>query len=152
MNALQNIEDVFAILHDGFIVAFEGTFLNLVLDIQCQYLAERINPNFENFFVELIDIKTLEFEIWPNPISLPKIVMREPEEIFTAELEILSASIIDGCVQVTCNQHDLSYDYCGGNLLVNCNAIKMYDQDKNELTIDFMDKVCNDYWNRGKDD
>jgi hypothetical protein len=148
MNSLQNIEDVFSILHDGCITTFEENTKGLLLTVECLYLAEKVNPNYEWFYVELIEIKKLEFEAWSNPVSLPAKIIRDSKEIFQAELEILSADILADDVRICCNQHDTDYDYCGGNLLLNCNAIKIYDQSKNELSIDYMDKICNQYWNR----
>jgi hypothetical protein len=151
MNILSDIADIFSIFHDGRIVAFEENAEGLQLTIECQYLAERINPKHEWFYVELLGVEKLEFEIWPNPITLPIQIFTRSKEIFQAELEILSAEIIGNDVRITCNQHNTNYDYCGGNVFLNCNTIKIYDQDKNELPIDFMDKICNEYWNRAND-
>lgn len=151
MDSLQDIADVFSILHDGCITAFEEKSKGILLTIECEYLAERISPDYERFYVELSDIEKLEFETWPNPFDLPVQMFTLSKDIFQADLEILSAEIIEDCVRVCCNQHNAHYDYHGGYMDINANDIKIYDQQKNELTIDFMDKICNEYWNRVND-
>jgi hypothetical protein len=91
-------------------------------------------------------VDKLELDPWTNPIDAPTIVKTNFADIFKAELEILSADIKDGIVVITCNQHDTSFDYCGGNLTISCQAIKVFDQNKKELTIDQLEEICKNYW------
>ncbi len=146
MTSTENIRDIFAILHDGVISSYTVSENNLTLIIDCQYLAERIDKEFDKFIIDIIDIETLSLTTWPNPIDLPVKTFTEPKDIFKAELEILSSEIKESKVIVTCNQHDTTYDYCGGYLTIACCKIKVYDQNNNELTIDKLDELCNDYW------
>ena len=146
MTATEDIRDVFSILHDGTISAWTGDKNLLTLTVDCEYLAERIDKSFDKFYVELFNVVNLELEPWTNPIDLPTIVKTYYADIFKAELEILSADIKNDVVVITCNQHDNSFDYGGGNLTISCKKIKVYDQNKNELTIDQFDKISNEYW------
>jgi hypothetical protein len=41
---------------------------------------------------------------------------------------------------------DTSFDYCGGNLTISCQTIKVFDQNKKELTIEQFGKICKNYW------
>ena len=59
--------------------------------------------------------------------------MTEVEEIFKADLEISSVRVKDDKIEISCNQHDLRFDYCGGDLIINCDGIKIYDQEWNEI-------------------
>ena len=146
MIATEDIRDIFSILHDGTISAWTGDKALLTLMVECEYLAERIDKSFDTFFVELSNIDRIELEPWTMPIDLPTIIKTEIADIFKAELEILSADIKDDSVLVTCNQHDKDFDYCGGNLTINCQSIKVFDQNKNELTIDQFGEICKNYW------
>lgn len=146
MTATEDIRDIFSILHDGTISACTGDKNLLTLTVDCQYLAERICKSFDKFYVELISVDRIELDPWTNPIDLPNIVKTEYTEIFKAELEILSADIKDDVVIVTCNQHDTNFDYCGGNLIISCQTIKVFDKNKNELTIDQFGEICKNYW------
>lgn len=146
MTANENIRDVFSILHDGTISAWTGDKDLLALTVDCQYLAERIDKLFDKFYVELIQVDELSLSTWPNPFDIPVQTLTEPSDIFKAELELLSADIKDEKVVIACNQHDTDFDYCGGNLTISCQAIKIFDQNKNELTIDQFGIICKSYW------
>ena len=146
MIATENIRDIFSILHDGVISTWTGNKNLLTLTVECEYLAERIDKSFDNFYVELSLIDKIELAPWTNPSDIPAIIKTELHDIFKAELEILSADIKDNVVVVTCNQHNTDFDYCGGNLTISCQSIKVFDQSQNELTIEQFDKICNEYW------
>ena len=147
MSTVQNdIRDIFSIFHDGGIVDCEGDFDKLTLTIQCNYLAELINPDFENFFVDLIGINKLEFDPWTNPIHLEKRDFRSHEEYLKVDLEILSAEIKDDFVLITCNQHDTDLDFCGGNLMISANGFKLFDHNNKQMTMDQLDSISRTYW------
>lgn len=146
MSATENIRDIFSILHDGTISGWTGDSNLLTLTIDCQYLAERIDKSFDRFYVDLIQIDNLYLTTWPNPFDSPVLTLTDLKEIFKAELEILSAEIKENLVVVSCNQHDTGFSYCGGNLTINCMAIRISDQNRNELTIDEFENICNGYW------
>jgi len=146
MTATEDIRDIFSILHDGGISAWTGDRNLLTLTVECQYLAERIDKYFDRFYVELTHVDQLFLSTWPNPFDLPVQTLTEPSDIFKAELEILSADIKDEKVVIACSQHDTDFDYCGGNLTISCQTIKVFDQSKNELTIDQFDIKCKSYW------
>lgn len=146
MTATEDIRDIFSILHDGAISAWTGDKNLLTLTVECQYLAERIDKSFDKFYVELLSVDKLELDPWANPVDLPVIIKTDLSDIFKAELEILSAEIKDDTVIVTCNQNDTDFDYCGGNLTIGCQTIKVFDQNKNELTIEQFGEICKNYW------
>jgi hypothetical protein len=114
--------------------------------VDCEYLAVRIDKSFDKFFVELTRIDELFLSTWLNPFDLPMQTLTELNDIFKAELEILSADIKDGKVIIACNQYNTDFDYCGGNLTISCQTIKVFDQNKNELTIDQFREICKNYW------
>lgn len=145
---LDDIRDVFSIFHDGGISNFELTEIGIRLTIECEYLAELIDPDFKTFYVEFWNLQKLELDPWMNPIELEKVIKTEPEEIFKTELEILSAEIENEYVKVTCIQHDNNFDYCGGHLLISAETFKVENERKQEMTIDELDSVCNTYWSK----
>jgi hypothetical protein len=147
MKAAEDVRDIFAILHDGRICEWSGNKNLLTLKVECEYLAERIDKSFDSFYVDLIHVKKLQLKTWPNPFELPVLTLTEIRDIFKAKLDILSAEIHENFVIVDCNQHDTAFNYCGGNLTISCETIKIYDQNKNELTIDEFDIICKSYWN-----
>lgn len=146
MTTTEDIRDIFSILHDGTISEWAGDKELLTLTVDCEYLAERIDKSFDKFYLELFNVDTLAFDPWSNPFYLPIIIKTDLSDIFKAELEILSADIKDDIVVIACNQHDTDFDYCGGNLTISCQTIKVFDQNKNKLTIEQFGEICKNYW------
>lgn len=146
MTAIDDIKDIFSMLHDGGISAWAGDKSKLTLTVECQYLAQCIDKSFDKFFIELRQVKDLSLETWQNPFNLPVKILTEPSDIFKTELEILSAEIKDEKIVIACNQYDRDFDYCGGNLIIACHSIRVFDQNRNELTIDEFSKICSHYW------
>ena len=150
LQKLEDIRDIFSILHDGEISNWNGNNEILKLEIECEYLAKKINKSYTKFFIELTNIKKLEFKAWMNPINLPQKIFTNIENIFQSSLEILSAEIENEVVKVICNQHNLNLDYCGGTLLIKCENIKIFDEKNNVMTIEELNRICEEYWNEFK--
>jgi hypothetical protein len=146
-NTLDDIRDIFSILHDGTTSTCTGNKDLLTLKVDCEYLAERIDKSYTSFYIECGQIEKIELHPWMNPIDLPQTLLTDIKDIFKAELEILSADIENDFVKITCNQDNTDFDYCGGTLLLSCKTIKIFDQEKRQLTIDEFDKICKGYWN-----
>ncbi len=146
MSTQQDIEDIFSILHDGIIENYSGDKCKLILKVGCLYLAELIDKDFEYFYIEINDIKKIELFAWMNPAEQEQKIYTELEDIFQAELDILSADKKDDNIVITCNQSNTEFNFCGGILTLNCLSIKVYDQNKSELTIEKFGEVCKQYW------
>lgn len=146
MNTQQDIEDIFSILHDGTIESWTGNKEKLLLKVGCTYLAELIDKDFEYFYVELNEIEKIELDTWITPIGSTPQIFTELAHIFQAELEILSANVKDKEIVITCNQPFRDLNFSGGNLTLNCKSIKVFDHNRNELTIEKFEQVCKQYW------
>lgn len=115
-------------------------------------MAELIDSSFDRFYVELGEVKELFLLTWPNPADGPEQKLIQLNDIFAAELEILSAETEDGKTVVVCNQHDTNFDYCGGSLVIDCATVKVYDQGKTALTVERLSEICKSYWDRWSDE
>lgn len=143
MTALQDIENVFNMLHDGSITGWSGDRHCLTLRVDCEYLAERIDPSFESFFVELTEIEMLRFEAWTTPVW----ILTNLAGISQNDLEILSAASKENRVEITCNCWN-GPDFRGGTLLLSARSIKIFDQGRREITIEFLAGVAKKYWDK----
>lgn len=146
MTVNQQIEAVFSILHDGTIISWGGDKKQLTLTVDCKYLAEQIDKSFDRFYLELSQIDELYFSTWPNPFDLPVQTLTKINEIFKAELEILTADIIDSKVVIAFSLSDKNFDYCGGNLTISCSSIKVFDQKERKVTFEELVEKGKDYW------
>lgn len=146
MSPLQPLADLFSIFHDADISDWTGNKTCLTLTLDCRYLAERIDPAFERFYVTLYDVDTLELSPWTMPVDAPIVVKTALKEIFEAELEILSAEVQGEYVLVSCSQHDHSFNYIGGNLSVSCRHFTILDQQRRLLTLEALQEIAKGYW------
>lgn len=146
MSTPEIVKSIFSLLHDGCFSEWTVDNYVMTLTIECQYLAERIDKSFDRFYVELGQVDAMTLTTWPNHTDIPTRILSEPYEIFKAELEILSAEIENEKVVVSCYQGDSNFDYRGGNLSLSCGSIKIFDQNKRELTIEQFGKLANEYW------
>ena len=145
-NILDDIKEIFSILHDGRTSTWTGDKNLLTLKVDSQWLAERIDKSYESFYIECTQVGKIEFHPWMNPNTLPQTLLTDIDDIFKASLEILSADIENDFIKITCNQHNTDFDYCGGTLLLNCKTIKIFDQEKRQLTIDKFGEINKAYW------
>ncbi len=143
---LEKIRDIFSILHDGETSTWTGDLDLFTLKVNCRYLAELIDKSYDSFYVECSCVEKIELHTWMNPINLPQTLLTDFEDIFKAGLVMTYAAIDNNHVKITCHQYNIDFDYCGGDLLLNCKQIKIFDQSKKEITIDALDKISNYYW------
>lgn len=142
---LQDLRDIFAILHDGIITTeWTGDRDLLVLRVECEHLAERINPSFTSFFIEMKKIEMLEFYPWENKET--QIIFTEISDIFNVNLMLLDAEIENGYVKIDCNENSQRFFWWGGTLHISCESVSIFNELKEPLTIDQLDEINKGYW------
>lgn len=144
--SLIEIETIFSIFHDGVMTSWKGDKRILTIEIGCQYLAERIDESFVFFFVELSEIDRFELDPWWKSDSEDLGMITDFETILNAELDILSTEINNDSLFIHCSQHNPDCDFCGGKLILRCKSIKVYDQEKNEISIEDLKNISHEYW------
>jgi len=146
MNVLQDVADVFSGFHDGVITGFEGDYEKLILIMECQYIAEKVNPNYERFYIELLSVEKLEFDTWRSTEKHPEKILSDLRQIFQTELEIMTGKVDDDHVFILCRVDDIDYGYTGGIIRMNCNGIKIHDQGGDELSLGSFHEIVSGYW------
>lgn len=131
--------------HDGGIEGWNGDENKLTLTIGCTYLAEKINPDFDFFYLELIGIEKLELECWGAPGS-PDIILTSYKDIFENDLEIDSGDVKNGDAIVYFHQQWGDSDFNGGMMVIRASGVKVFQQDMKELTYKGLSEVVSDYW------
>lgn len=143
---IADIKDIFSIFHDGGISFAEHRDDLLALEVDIQYLAERVKPEYRKFKVILYGFKDAEFSTWPSDLNSEPQKIDDVTTIFKPELEILEASVKDNKIEVVCNQHSSEYDYCGGELLFAVDSAEVHDEAGKSYSIDELDVICRGYW------
>jgi hypothetical protein len=142
----SNIEEIFSIFHDGVITHYIFNDGKLTLEIEIQYLAERISPDFTQFHVLLENISNIRFTTWPSDLQSESELITEPNIIFAPDLDILESNSKESHVQVICNQASSDYEYCGGELYFLATSAIVTDENGKEYSLDELDVLCKGYW------
>jgi hypothetical protein len=144
MNKIQEIEDVFAIFHDGWVVdgIIEGN--NIQLKIGIQYLAEIINNKYEYFYFNLFDVEEFKFKAW----SKEEILISDWETIVNSEIEFLSTEIKNNKIIIYSNCHNAPDDkFERGELWVKCTDYCIFDEKGKEISLNRLKEISSYYWN-----
>lgn len=144
----ENIANVFYAFHDGDIIFEKEENSTQIWKIECEYLAEMINPKFKLFWIKIYNCNYLQFEAWMNPIELPNEIWTSTKEIFKTELEILSAKVNDFKIEISCNQLNTDLNFSGGQLFFGCEGIEIFDQEWNMIKEDELKQLVNEYWDK----
>ena len=116
------------------------------LEVEIQYLAERINPSFTKFQVVVFGVDSIYFTTWPNDSKLEPQVIVDVDEIFKPELEILEGNILENKIQVVCNQSSPTFKYCGGELYFKAESALVTDEAGKSYSIEELSSLCKSYW------
>jgi hypothetical protein len=142
----KNLSDIFSIFHDGCITSYLCEENSLLLEVEIQYLAKRINRNFHKFVLRLNDVKHLRFTTWPSDLKSPPMLLDNVDQIFKTELEILESNIENQKIKVICNQNSSEFDYCGGELYLSSSSAEITDEANKYYSLEDLDTLCKGYW------
>ena len=146
ISSIENISDIFKIFHDGGIVHHERQGTDMVLQIDIRYLAERINKEYTTFCVRLFNVQDLILEPWYDDHEKTEPHIREHQEIFSPELEILSSEVIENINSISCNQSQPGHGYCGGFLKLEITEATVQDQAGEYLSLEQLRNLSSSYW------
>jgi hypothetical protein len=141
----ENIRRTFSIFHDGTICGFNNHSNGLKLKIDCYYLSEMINPEFESFYLDLIEPTELEFEPWSDK-GFPRKNISDLETIRQWEYNIFTCKIENGKYQIDVEIEQPKTALIGGSLNFDCKGIKIYDQSLTEMTFEQLSELSKQYW------
>lgn len=143
MNHTRDIQELFAILHDGYIDAYSETDGHIQFKIGIQYLAEILNEDNEFIYLEINDLRSISFQPWSDTHG----VITEVSEIVKLEPEILNCDVENKKYIIHCHCTDAQHGFEGGELTIDFTSFTLKDQGGKEITLDELRDVANKYWN-----
>ena len=145
MKRKQELEDIFAIFHDGIIEDFKIESDKVELKICIEYLAELLDEKYEYLNITLLKIKSIQYDPWsdkPNTID-------DWHQIFDLLIEIINVETDEKgqlVVHTSCrNAPDKSFQ--GGKLIIDCDDYTLSDQGNNKLSLSKLKDLSAYYWN-----
>ena len=149
MSAIDDLAKVFTIFHDGAICSYELSKSDLTLRISCQYLAEIINPDFENFYLSLHNVNLIELvtytELKDNPATAPNL-LSDVGTIFEEEIDIFNAKPFENYVEINCWQVNERLNHLGNKLRLNCAAYTLSTENRGVIPLTYLNEICTKYW------
>lgn len=139
-SAKEDFELVFSIFHDGDIVEINPLASGLELKIGITYLAKRINPEFNFFRLILKGLKQFSFSPWSDEPQF----FDDYQTILSFELEISSGELSEKGLIVYCHSFDPRFS--GGELSVDADSFIILKEDGDEMALEELLRICNDYW------
>ena len=85
----DEISSVFSLFHDGVVSGFHWENDTLELEVEIEYLAQRVDPSYPAFKMTLQGFREATFNTWPNKEGAAPAILREPAEFLSAQPEIL---------------------------------------------------------------
>jgi hypothetical protein len=145
INDKENIRSSFSLFHDGTICGFENYPEKLRLKVDCYYLSERINPEFECFYVELYKPTDFLFEPWSDE-DFPRKTITDLNTISQSEYNIFTCKIEKEKYHLDVEIEEPKTALIGGTLSFDCDGIKIYDQSNNEMSFEQLSNLSQQYW------
>ena len=141
MEILDNdkIADVLSAFHDGCFSCVDVLKDCLIVQVDCQYLAQMINSEFNSFYIDLIEVADLSFKDWNQNIS------RDVQFIFSSEKGICKAESNDGIIKIFVEENVFD-ESPGGEIYFKVNSLKIYDEKKVPLSYLQLQEANNRYW------
>lgn len=146
INLDEEIRDIFNCFHDGVIVDYNLIENALVLKIEIQYLAERVQSDFNYFFVTLYHYSDVQIETWPKKEDQKPEIIQDMKKIFTGQPWILSAEIKNNFFIVSCYLSGEASNYNGGFLSFSASSATVIDEAGKGYTIDALGNLSKSYW------
>lgn len=144
---LDDLRDLFSVFHDGGILSWKEGASVANVRIECQYLAELINPEFEWFGVQIRILKPTLFSAWNRTGENQLKVLATTDLFQKTEPEILSSEIEIQLVKVVANTHHTD-DLAGGIIWIDGEIESIEDQNHRQLSLDEVKRIATGYWNR----
>ncbi len=148
----MNIEDtecianLFTILHDGAISQASFVSGDLILEIQIQYLAERIDSSFKQFLLCLSNIRDIRFSTWPKNSQMLPSEITDTALVFRPQMTILGGDTKGRAIQVICSINGPEFDYCGGELYFQADSAYVTDEAGRPYSFSELLSLSNAYW------
>jgi len=145
MNSLEDISAAVGLFHDGTIVRASLDDEGCEWCVDLEYLAERIQPEFELFTLRFEQFSDCRFEPYcDEQTPIPPIA--EFTKIAALDLGILSSEVLGNDIRVACTQDYHDVGFTGGTLIFRATGVRIFDQGGRELNLDALNRLSEGYW------
>jgi hypothetical protein len=147
IEGLENICNIFSIFHDGEIIHCKSDSDSLFLEVEIQYLTEKVASGFRKSTTHIAGVKNIHFSTWPRDLRARPELLFDVNKIFKSELEIWEGKTEEEQILVSCKQHSPNFDYSGGKLFFSASSAEVTDEAGKSYSFAELETLFNSYWN-----
>ena len=137
---LGKIKDIMGMFQESILEEMSLSESMLNFKIECSYLAKLIKIDYQFFYGVFKGCTDIFFQPWEDEFN----IISDVKEIVALELELLNVEREDDGyikIYVNCKQR-----YNGGNLLIKCEDLKIFDEDFLEMGLIDLTELSEKYW------
>jgi hypothetical protein len=136
MISIEEITEVFAMLHDSFIEKIEMHDSKFRFTLGAEFLASKLNSNYSYFFIDFFNATTISYEDWSDENRKYKDL--DTILLFGSELWFTKGECKDeGFICIHGHGGNSTDDTsCGGTISFRSDNYIIYKEDGSELSID----------------
>jgi hypothetical protein len=141
-------KDIFNMFHDGCFTHFCQVDNDLHFEVDIEYLAQMLHPAYHRFKGILKNCQRLALKFWDDEEIIED---RNRINELVDELEIANAENNPDGVSIYCHRYgrlpDNRYGSLpGGELSIVCDAISLFDEAGQAMSVDDLRTICQNYW------
>ena len=137
---LGKIKDIMGMFQESILEEMSLAESMLNFKIECSFLAKLIKHDYQFFYGVFKGCTDIFFQPWEDEFN----IISDVKEIVALELELLNVEREDDGyikIYVNCRQR-----YNGGNLLIKCEDLKIFDEDFLEMGLIDLTELSEKYW------
>lgn len=137
---LGKIKDIMGMFQESILEEMSLAESMLNFKIECSFLAKLIKHDYQFFYGVFKGCTDIFFQPWEDEFN----IISDVKEIVALELELLNVEREDDGyikIYVNCKQR-----FNGGNLLIKCEDLKIFDQDFLEMGLIDLTELSEKYW------
>ena len=137
---LGKIKDIMGMFQESILEEMSLAESMLNFKIECSFLAKLIKHDYQFFYGVFKGCTDIFFQPWEDEFN----IISDVKEIVALELELLNVEREDDGyikIYVNCKQR-----YNGGNLLIKCEDLKIFDEDFLEMGLIDLTELSEKYW------
>lgn len=145
MTISEQISDVFTGFYDGTVISCEAIENGYRFTIDCLYIAKRLNPEFEVFYVDIFDVALISFDPWLSEEEKKNFKVTF-EQAFLYEPEIAVSDEKNDEITIILRIDYIDVPYPGAEVTFKAKDISMYDQENKKLDLADFFGLVSSYW------
>ena len=140
---MKKIQEILSVFQEGVFEELSLSGKDLNFKLECKYLADQIQSEYNFFYGVFKGVKDVFFVPWDDDLT----EIRSLYEIRRFKLDILSVDVEDNFIKIYSNCQE---GYSVGNLFIDASYVKIFDENFEVLRFEDLLELSDKYWYHSK--